>query len=80
MAEQCNTLFCTAEKHEDDWHVDVTGYCWQEPNSDTEQIARVYSWATEDCACGHAAHDDLGGCGTCDCGAYDPASSVRGAR
>lgn len=40
----CNTLFCVAEKHEDDLHVDATGYTWREPNSEHEVVARVYSF------------------------------------
>lgn len=40
--DQCNTLFCVAEKHEDDQHVDVTGHSWREPLSDCEVIAHVY--------------------------------------
>lgn len=42
MTAKCNTLFCDAERHEDDLHVDVTGYTWREPLSDEPVIARVY--------------------------------------
>jgi hypothetical protein len=45
---KCNTLFCDAEQHEDDLHVDVTGHTWQEPLSDREQIARVYTLPADD--------------------------------
>lgn len=47
MAE-CNTLFCVAERHEDDVHVDVTGHTWREPLSDEPVIARVYVLSDED--------------------------------
>lgn len=43
MTTPCNTLFCDAERHEDDLHVDVTGHTWREPLSEHEQIARVYT-------------------------------------
>lgn len=43
MSATCNTMFCIAAPHEDDLHVDCTGYTWREPNSDAEIIARVYT-------------------------------------
>lgn len=39
---KCNTMFCDAERHDDDLHVDVTGYSWREPLSAERVVARVY--------------------------------------
>jgi hypothetical protein len=47
MAAKCNTLFCDAERHDDDLHVDVTGHTWHEPLSDTPVIARAYILSAE---------------------------------
>jgi hypothetical protein len=38
----CNLLFCVADKHTDDLHVDATGYTWHEPNADAKIVAHVY--------------------------------------
>lgn len=39
----CNTLFCIAEQHEDDLHVDATGYTWHEELSPEPVVAHVYT-------------------------------------
>lgn len=40
---KCNNLFCVAETHADELHVDVTGYTWREPVAESEVIAHVYT-------------------------------------
>lgn len=44
---QCNVMFCVAEPHEDDRHVDVTGHGWREPNVAHPVIAKVYNLPEE---------------------------------
>ena len=37
----CNALFCVAETHDGDLHVDATGHTWTEPTPEAEVIAHV---------------------------------------
>lgn len=39
---KCPALFCIAERHDDDKHVDATGYVWEEPTPDHTVIAHMY--------------------------------------
>ena len=38
----CNALFCIAT-HDDDQHVDATGYSWTESTPEQKVIAHVYT-------------------------------------
>ena len=40
--ETCNLMFCIAAPHDDDLHVDQTGYSWRAPNVEHKVIAHVY--------------------------------------
>lgn len=40
---KCNALFCVAETHGGDRHVDATGYSWDEPTPASPVIAHVIS-------------------------------------